>query len=243
MLSSLCLVWRTELPKGRNSEESWRNVGPVVIALSGLPSQPSVVAANLGEPTITIPAPGTISHLVMAGDTLETILGYEQPLVRSISSKDGGLTWGEYKDEFWTPTGSQLWSVASLRARDGSIHMFPLVQRGPLEHWGISYFLDVWHTKTESSDFGARWGHQRLIHQGYVGAIINAIQLPSGRMVLPFAQWIGGKAAGPPTGPNVVISIVSDDGGTTRSPSTTELTVPVEKQSSARPVWSGGTCA
>ena len=152
----------------------------------------------------------------------------EQPLVRSISSKDGGLTWGEYKDEFWTPTGSQLWSVASLRARDGSIHMFPLVQRGPLGALGISYFLDVWHTKTKSSDFGARWGHQRLIHQGYVGAIINAIQLPSGRMVLPFAQWIGGKAAGPPTGPNVVISIVSDDGGTTWSPSTTELTVPVE---------------
>lgn len=139
----------------------------------------------------------------------------------SLTSSDGGITWGDRAFEYEGPRAN-----LPFLDRDGEYHVFPMVARledGQREI-AVTYFIDVWHIKT--SDHGASWDPPQRIFEGYVGSINNVTQLSTGRIIVPFAKWIGKRPQGPPTGANVTTCVYSDDGGATWSLSPSELTAP-----------------
>jgi hypothetical protein len=112
----------------------------------------------------------------------------------------------------------------ALLTRDGELQLFWLVARGSGRRPGLDRFIDIWHAY--SSRRQTEWSRPKRIFEGYVGSINGVTQLASGRIVLPFAYWIGERRMGPPTGPNVTTTVYSDDGGRTWRQSTAELTAP-----------------
>jgi len=56
------------------------------------------------------------------------------------------------------------------------------------------------------------------------------LQLSSGRILMPFAAWIGGRPDGPPNGPNETTAVYSDDDGATWKRSPSRLTAPVHQR-------------
>lgn len=179
-------------------------------------------------PVVRLPAPGTLRSLIAGnnGDVKLLWASFEQPIVRSITSFDGGITWGESKVEFWTASGNEIWSVVSLKDMHGKVHVFPLITRGVnTGKIAEEYFLDIWNlTLSESGQSSYK---SNMIFKGYVGGLINAVQLPNGRIVLPFASWVAGRKAGPPTGENVITALVSDNEGLSWIKSSAALTAPV----------------
>jgi len=88
----------------------------------------------------------------------------------------------------------------------------------------VDYFIDIWHIKTRNG--GTEWDKAKVIFEGYVGSINGVTQLSTGRIVLPFAEWLPDRKTGPPCGANVVTCVYSDDGGDTWHKSPSELTAP-----------------
>lgn len=198
-------------------------------AVSLSPNVPAT-GRELRGPTIVAPAPGTMSFVRSPQPGVAKLYWAvpEQPVVRSILSRNGGKTWGEHSEEFRTPAGHNLWGVTALRDRRGSTHMFPLITRGQIPgDLGVTYFLDIWHTVSRASRSKPAWSEPSPVFNGYVGAVINAVELPTGRIVVPFAEWIGGRPNGPPTGPNEITAIFSDDEGKTWKKANARLTAPV----------------
>ncbi|MCF6286646.1 MAG: glycoside hydrolase, partial [Candidatus Hydrogenedentes bacterium] len=115
-----------------------------------------------------------------------------------------------------------------LRDRDGEYHMFPMVLRDESGEGrrdiAVNYFIDIWHVRTTKG--GTQWETGKRIFEGYVGSINCVMQLSTGRIIVPFAEWIGGRKQGPPTGANVVTCVYSDDGGATWLRSEAALTAP-----------------
>ncbi len=139
----------------------------------------------------------------------------------SLTSSDGGITWGNRRFEYEGPRAN-----LPLLDKDGEYHVFPMVARleeGKKEI-AVTYFIDIWHVKTRNA--GTTWDEPQRIFEGYVGSINNVTQLGNGRIIVPFAKWIGGRPQGPPTGANVTTCVHSDDGGETWSLSPAELTAP-----------------
>jgi predicted neuraminidase len=99
----------------------------------------------------------------------------EREEIASISSTDGGVSWSKPETVLKTP--GRHWVVSPLVAKDGAIHLFFLKWREE------KTFLDVWHTR--SSAAGDNWEEPKLIFKGRVGSLRSAIQLGSGRIVLP----------------------------------------------------------
>jgi hypothetical protein len=141
----------------------------------------------------------------------------------SIISNDGGVTWSEPKFEYEGPR-----AFLPLIDKDGEYHLFPMVVRyeGESERRtiAVNYFIDIWHVKTRNG--GTEWEEAKVIFEGYVGSINGVAQLSTGRIVLPFAEWLGDRKVGPPVGANVVTCVYSDDGGDTWHKSPTQLTAP-----------------
>ncbi|GMV91722.1 MAG: hypothetical protein AMXMBFR82_15000 [Candidatus Hydrogenedentota bacterium] len=139
----------------------------------------------------------------------------------SLVSSDGGVTWGDRQFEYEGPRAN-----LPLLDMDGEYHVFPMVARleeGKREI-AVTYFIDIWHVKT--SNGGTVWDAPKRIFEGYVGSINNVTQLSTGRIIVPFAKWIGKQPQGPPTGANVTTCVYSDDGGETWNLSPSELTAP-----------------
>lgn len=88
--------------------------------------------------------------------------------------------------ERWTDPvmirGASSWGVsAPLVTRSGEIHFFFT----KLRMEGTRRFIDVWEGRT--IDGGKKWIEPVRIFRGYVGAIMGAIQMRNGRILLPFA--------------------------------------------------------
>ena len=120
----------------------------------------------------------------------------------SVTSPDGGITWSTPTLEYEGPR-----AFLPLRDRGGEIHLFPMIARrvGEGRTIGVDYFIDIWHIKTR--DGGTAWEEAKVIFEGYVGSINGVTQLSTGRIVLPFAEWLPDRKTGPPCGANVVTCV------------------------------------
>jgi hypothetical protein len=88
--------------------------------------------------------------------------------------------------EHWTDPvvirGASSWGVGTpLVTGGGEIHFFFTKLRTE----GGRRFIDVWHERT--TDGGRKWIEPKRIFEGYVGALMGAIRMRNGRILLPFA--------------------------------------------------------
>jgi hypothetical protein len=139
---------------------------------------------------------------------------------------DAGRSWSEPVPLMKLP-GTNWSTPLPLLARDGELHFFWMIGRGAGGKPAVDFFIDIWHAR--SSEGRTKWSSPRRIWEGYVGSINGMAQLRSGRIVVPFAYWVGGVPEAPPTGPNITTTIYSDDNGQTWKQSTAKLTAPCYK--------------
>jgi len=141
-------------------------------------------------------------------------------------STDDGRTWSEPETLHQLPIRG---GTVALLDRRGEAQLFVLVLRthGDGKRIAVDRFIDIWQLR--SSEGRSRWSEPQRIFEGYVGSAQGALQLRSGRIVLPFASWVAGRAEGPPTGANVTTTAYSDDDGETWKQSSTKLTAPCQE--------------
>ena len=138
----------------------------------------------------------------------------------SLTSKDG-VNWDNRTFEF-----EGVRATLPLLDKDGELHFFPMVVRQLEEKKviAVNYFIDIWHVRSMNGQ--KEWSEPQRIFEGYVGSINNVTQLSNGRVIVPFAKWIGGRPVGPPEGANEVTCVYSDDGGETWQQGPGGLTAP-----------------
>lgn len=143
--------------------------------------------------------------------------------IARLSSPDGGRTWSE--PEVLIELPENMWGGPQpLITRDGEIHLFPLRLHGDGRRPAVDRFLDVWHVRSLGG--GTRWSKPQPIFQGYVGAIVSALELDSGRLIVPFGYHVPGRPRSHPTGEIITTVAYSDDRGATWRLSDAELTAP-----------------
>jgi len=140
------------------------------------------------------------------------------------ASNDAGRTWARAEKLTALP-GAGWGGLLVIRDRQGELQFVITRVRGDGKRLAIDRFIDLWHLHTTGgqSSFSA----PQRIFEGYVGSIQQLIQLRSGRLLMPFAAWIGGRASGPPTGSNETTAVYSDDDGATWRQSPSRLVAPV----------------
>lgn len=137
----------------------------------------------------------------------------------SYTSNDGGRTWKKLEVE-----GKHRIDIP-LVDKDGELHTIALVWRNKAgKRIAVDRFLDVWYART--TDHRTKWQAPRMIYKGYCGALMDFKQLGNGRLIVPFAYWVGGRPCAPPVGANVVTCYYSDDLGKTWKKSDADLTAP-----------------
>ena len=137
-----------------------------------------------------------------------------------VISEDGGATWKDRGVVVSRGDAANIMSVSLLRLQDGSIRLFYCEKR--TVNGGCMSCIPMMR---RSDDEGESWSEaKRLIpHDGYwVMNNDRAIQLHSGRIVLPFSfhPWRTGGGLRPGT----VFTLFSDDSGETWAESQTMLT-------------------
>ena len=153
-------------------------------------------------------------------------------------SSDECRTWSDVKPLFDFPRGQEGGygtGFVSMRDRDGAVHLFGLhyIGTGPggFDDWenAKSY---IYHVK--SPDNGKTWTTAQHCDFGYLytGAVNSALQLRSGRLVVPLSYYSKRK-----TGKFVGKLSISDDSGTTWRPSKGEFVV-----DSGGHLLEGGAC-
>lgn len=134
-------------------------------------------------------------------------------------SGDGGETWQDHGVVIRRGEAENIMSVSLLRLQDGSVRLFYLEKRCVRDTFACVPMM------CRSDDEGQTWSPARRLipHDGYY--VMNndrAIQLRSGRIVLPFSlhPWrSGGRLR-----PGIVFTLFSDDSGETWNESDTMLT-------------------
>lgn len=185
-------------------------------AAADVKPQPPVVLGSAGGSWLVEAPGGEIDKVFTraAGDGLD--------LARQRTT-DNGRSWSEPTTIMKLP--AKNWSTPlALLAGNGELHLFWMVARGTGRRPAVDFFIDIWHAK--SKDRQTAWTQPKRIFEGYVGSINGMAQLRSGRIVLPFAYWVGGRPEAPPTGANITTTIFSDDDGETWKPSRAALTAP-----------------
>ena len=136
------------------------------------------------------------------------------PEVACKRSTDNGRSWSE-PETLYKTEAMKLGTPCPLATHDGRLQLFWTVGRGK-GAIAVNYFIDIWEAH---SCHGLRqWTEPKRVFEGYVGSINGWAQLKTGRIVLPFAYWVGGRPQAPPTGPNITTTIYSDDGGRSWQP-------------------------
>jgi hypothetical protein len=138
-------------------------------------------------------------------------------------SNDYGRTWSEPEELVQLPVQGVLMALLDRRLE---VQLFLLVQRleGAGKKIATEEFNDIWQLRSSSGR--TQWSKPRRIFPGYVGSLQGAIQLKSGRILVPFAWWIPGRVLGPPAGPHYSTTIYSDDDGETWTLSPAKITAP-----------------
>ena len=142
-----------------------------------------------------------------------------------VESRDSGVNWSEPTVLKYLPP-EMAGGCAAVRTRDDEVQLFMTVGRRISDgnRPAIDRFIDLWHMR--STGGRTQWSEPKRVFEGYIGSISNALQLDSGRVLIPFGSWIPGSASGPPTGNQFVTVIYSDDDGETFTQSDARLVSP-----------------
>lgn len=142
-----------------------------------------------------------------------------------VESTDSGMSWSQPRFLCHLP-GEGWGGTAALRTSDGELQIFMVRTRRENDgnRPAVDRFIDLWHLHSSAGQ--TRWSEPKCLYQGWLGSISNAIQMSSGRIVMPFGMLIGGRAAAPPTGRHEVTVVYSDDGGSSFTTSAARLTSP-----------------
>ena len=188
-------------------------------ARSAEPQPPRIVAESPGNEAAPLKFPdGTLRLYYIlrpAGDEL-----------RSIASRDHGETWSGDRLEFKLP-GQAYHAIEMLRDDQGELHAaFHILGQ---DARGRRY--DLWHNRT--SQAGQQWGEPQRLYEGYVGSLRSLLQLPEGRIVLPFhfnvnhdPRPVGVERDGIDLGQGDSSVLLSDDRGSSWRRSISRLIVP-----------------
>lgn len=179
-------------------------------------------------PVVVGPTQVGANLMVLADGAWETYAIRSQAGVNRLirnRSTDCGHTWSEPETLRTVPIHG---GVVALLDRRGEAQLFVLVSRtqGDGKRIAVDRFIDIWQLR--SSDGRNEWSEPQRIFEGYVGSAQGALQLRSGRIVLPFAYWVADRPQGPPTGANVTTAVYSDDEGQTWKQSPAKLTAPCQ---------------
>jgi hypothetical protein len=149
-------------------------------------------------------------------------------------SSDGGRTWSESKETL-CPLPKELgsWGLHNVLAdHDGELHLF-LTTDGNIVAKGLyDTHFDIYHVGSENGR--TKWKAPVSVSKGYYGSMQSAIELKSGRIILPICYltprvWSNrGKGFDAFTDMGRFSSgvLYSDDGGDTWKQSDIELKVP-----------------
>ena len=181
-------------------------------------SSPPIVAGQVDYRANLVVAPNGTWEVYTARDHNGTF-----KLERTLSV-DEGKTWAA-PDILRDLPGDGWAGAVSLLDRNNEVHMF-------FARWrnkegtkpAVDRFIDLWYLRSNKSR--STWSEPQRIFKGYVGSIQCAVQLSSGRLVLPFAYWVGDRPSAPPTGSNITTTVFSDDGGVSWKQSEAALTAP-----------------
>lgn len=191
------------------------HVGMCHAAVPDRPQPPEVLAPAAGSMLVRAPDGAVDMVFTRTADS-----GREIVRSRSI---DNGNTWSEPETVTESPPDG-FGTPLPLLAAEGELQFFWMVARRTGRRPGIDYFIDIWNAY--STDAQTQWSEPQRIFEGYVGSVNGMTQLASGRIVVPFAYWVGGRPSGPPTGSNITTTVFSDDGGRTWHQSSAKVTAP-----------------
>jgi hypothetical protein len=199
-----------------SQEDTVKHVEPFGMRLRALPRQIGQVHA----PVFVREAPGNEATLVKLANGTLTIFYVNRPgdadKLMSISSRDGGFTWEDPRIAFALP-GQAYYANQVVADDKGELHcVFHLYDKGENGYRGRH--LNLWYCKTENQQ--KSWTKPRKIFDGYVGSIRSFTQLRNGRLLMAFAKAVPERSEPPPAGSpdygwNDIVSMFSDDDGST----------------------------
>ncbi|HZL87314.1 MAG TPA: sialidase family protein [Pirellulaceae bacterium] len=179
------------------------------------PGNAQAVGINYASAAVTYPDGTLESFLRKSGGGKVSIVGS-----RSI---DNGRTWLEPQEVVAldvAPWGGPM----PLLDKDGELHFVIPRVRGEGRRPNVDRFIDLYHVR--STDGRTQWTEPQRIYEGYCGSLQQVVQLRSGRIIAPFADWLPGVPTTPPTGPSVTTAVYSDDGGKIWQRTPAKLTSP-----------------
>ncbi|MBX9791850.1 MAG: glycoside hydrolase [Pirellulales bacterium] len=153
----------------------------------------------------------------------------------AVESADSGHTWGPRRvlvelPEIATPATN--WGDAvPLVERSGQLHAF-LLRWDASDKQAPFPKLALWHL--QAAPPYDKWTEPRLLFDGYIGALLSAVQLKSGTIVAPFAymttrhysQSLPGLMSYVYMGEHTTTAVFSRDGGATFATSPTPINLP-----------------
>jgi BNR repeat-like domain len=140
---------------------------------------PAVISASTAEPPRVL-----LNQRVQVAEMPDGRLMMFTP--RKVGEETEVLASTSVDGEHWTDPvlvrGASSWGVGTPLITDsGEIHFFLT----KLRMESGRRFIDVWHQRT--TDGGKKWLEPVRIFEGYVGALMGAIRMRNGRILLPFA--------------------------------------------------------
>ena len=148
-------------------------------------------------------------------------------------SSDGGRTWSAPETLFDLPKESGVWGVHYvLTDHNGELHLFYTADANTAGKGFYEMRFDIYHVG--SANGRKSWKAPVLVRQGYHGSMLSAIELKSGRLVLPICYltprvWSNrgqGFDAFTDVGRFSSGVVYSDDGGESWRQAAIELKVP-----------------
>lgn len=145
----------------------------------------------------------------------------------SISSSDNGVTWSDPKIELELP-GAAYHAISVLVDQQQRLQaVFHILEQGKPDEGYRGRLYNLWHTRKDSPT--AQWSKPRQFYRGYIGALRGFTELPSGRLLVAFADAVPARSKRPSSGVDFgwhdSAVCYSDDGGETWKNSASRLKV------------------
>jgi len=187
---------------------------PEILNLKRIPTEKEIPGGGRHRSPIFVQMPQGPLHAY----SLRTVHGVTEEVIQT--STDDGRTWSTPVTAFKLPAGfGDVGAPKLLLDSRGQIHLFmPVNPRRTAGDYHQQQW-NLWYVRSTDAPF--HWAAPKEIWKGYVGSLQSAIQLRSGRIVLPFCfltqrSW-SNRGSGPDaftyTGKFSSSVLYSDDGG------------------------------